>query len=1143
MIVNGYPELRVNGQPYFVHAADFPYYGVPRDLWSESLDRFIRLGINTVSLRIPWSWHEPSEGQLDFDGHTNPARDLRMLLKLISSKHLRLVIQAGPGGNPDLRGEGYPDWLLARPEFAISPLDRILGVELLPIARSAEIANGESSWFASLARELAAAVHPRRPADANADRGEPIAQPLSILFIAFHAFAPLNSQTSRNTNAFESFREAFLAARIDSRFFMIPANANDAVPWQPLPATIGIAGRWPQPAALTRDLALPPPPPHSEVSPIEIESASWLAQNLRLQPETTPSVASLLAAFQSPDGQISMAEARNDLLLSSRAFIANGVSALTYSRFQLGILPPGYERDSSAPGAGASLDVSANPLPPADAVRRNGDLIGRSGSFLASAHRRTILGIVDWRSQLNSSDDDALRTAAAQFGFAARQIELVATLADVPADLVDPDRQSLSFLLHDTALLLIVPEALRGRQFLSEKSQQALLEFVRRGGALICAPELPPDSFLSGAVKELQEVDIADAISQRSLGKGKVITWARDFYSWVRLNETPRDSRQHGEAAPAITLLRSLLLAENARSPVLRSAVPSDSLVFSELIPNIMEASIGETRPSCHPGHRCAEGLLSLANASGAAATDILRILPPITNHRTATDENYVALPVEVAAQESLMLPLDAPLCIDEKAGDDCEDRVVAAGAELHRVAREGKTLKLTFYAPANATVLMHLAKPPRHVELLERSIDGKYEIDSKIFTFQIPRGASPDFERVVKLQMPYTPHVPEAAKAESAKHHNFSAAILNDVRLPRPSGNWLPGYPSLLLLDSSRNGRIVLNLKNPQDSWFSVKAEVTGAVQASKSVRVENQANNIETIDLSAAGDSASPDADGLLHGALHLSSNDHSVEVPLRFFIARTDAPAKYRFDFERSGSPDWVIENDALRLIISPARGGRIESLIRKNPSAAVTASAGALRDYFAPSGAPGPLPITLNTPFDAHWLDDSRGAGISMAARLPDGLPLAGHLEKLVRVADHRKIEISYLFTPDDEAAASAADLITTFSIPATEAAEQGTQFCWSEDAAVPTAGSGSPATQQSRFHCESFHSNSPLAVPTDIHELQVRTQGQLTLTVGWPEGTLVIEQRLEFAELRLAFRASSEAPSHGTVSYTLEPGGI
>ncbi|HEV2489304.1 MAG TPA: beta-galactosidase, partial [Candidatus Acidoferrales bacterium] len=84
-IHGGYPELRIDGTPFFIHSAAFHYYRIPRDQWSFLLDRYRDLGINTIDIYIPWNWHEPSEGNFDFDGHSNPRRDLRALLQMIAA--------------------------------------------------------------------------------------------------------------------------------------------------------------------------------------------------------------------------------------------------------------------------------------------------------------------------------------------------------------------------------------------------------------------------------------------------------------------------------------------------------------------------------------------------------------------------------------------------------------------------------------------------------------------------------------------------------------------------------------------------------------------------------------------------------------------------------------------------------------------------------------------------------------------------------------------------------------------------------------------------------------------------------------------------------------------------------------------------
>src|SRR5215831_167016 len=82
-IVNGYPQFRLHGQAFFAHSAAFFYNRIPREQWSASLAKYKSMGINTIDLYLAWNWHEPKEGELDFDGRTNPRRDVKHLLEMI----------------------------------------------------------------------------------------------------------------------------------------------------------------------------------------------------------------------------------------------------------------------------------------------------------------------------------------------------------------------------------------------------------------------------------------------------------------------------------------------------------------------------------------------------------------------------------------------------------------------------------------------------------------------------------------------------------------------------------------------------------------------------------------------------------------------------------------------------------------------------------------------------------------------------------------------------------------------------------------------------------------------------------------------------------------------------------------------------
>ncbi|HET9401198.1 MAG TPA: hypothetical protein VFO34_09615, partial [Candidatus Acidoferrales bacterium] len=285
-----------------------------------------------------------------------------------------------------------------------------------------------------------------------------------------------------------------------------------------------------------------------------------------------------------------------------------------------------------------------------------------------------------------------------------------------------------------------------------------------------------------------------------------------------------------------------------------------------------------------------------------------------------------------------------------------------------------------------------------------------------------------------------------------------------------------------------------------------------------------------------------------GLLRGELRLSNKDHSIAIPLRFYESpENNKTERYRFDFERSGAPDWVLENNAMRVVAAPARGGRIQSIARRNPTSSVTSPGGAMRDYFRIAGASEPVPATLNTAFDAHWIEDPASPGIAMSGRFPDGLPFSGELEKTVRISGDRKIDVAYQ-AKLAEPSATAPSMITAFGVAATDAGEQGTQFCWSEssestEAPKPNGGSGAAQNAAPR-HCEAFRANAvDIRVPENVHSLEVRNQGQPALAMEWEEGSVSIKQAAASAELRLEFAPSGSAPVRPTVSYTLAPGGI
>ena len=121
----GYPVFSVNGRPFFVYGAAFFYERIPRSQWRDALLSYRRIGINTIDLYVIWNWHEPSEGAFDFDGHSNPRRDLLGVLRICRELGLKIVLRPGPVIRNEWRNGGYPGWLLQRAEYGM-PLHDVL---------------------------------------------------------------------------------------------------------------------------------------------------------------------------------------------------------------------------------------------------------------------------------------------------------------------------------------------------------------------------------------------------------------------------------------------------------------------------------------------------------------------------------------------------------------------------------------------------------------------------------------------------------------------------------------------------------------------------------------------------------------------------------------------------------------------------------------------------------------------------------------------------------------------------------------------------------------------------------------------------------------------------------------------------------
>jgi hypothetical protein len=1185
--VNGYPELHVDGRPFFVHAAEFSYFRIPRDLWNDSLDRYRELGINTIDIRIPWNWHEPAEGAFDFDGHTNPRRDLRSLLKMIAEKGFRLIARPGPIIGNEWRNDGLPDWLFTTPEYRTTDGDRPLEM-LLPLPnptgeRPTYLIYG-SKWLRAAADELA----PYTPSntfalasessDSEKPKGKKASGPLLFVFVDDSIdLSFINLYTSLNLKTDRALRDALITSGIDpgfqSAFSISTLHAENGIA-HPAPVfDFGFAGEWflephnrPQIAG-------------GRMLDSDAETLALIAQSLRMQSEFSPFVSGFQAGWFAPADDVGPPPSDPaNTLLASRWLIGQGITGIEHSPLQDSITPPGYQTESTNREFrwDAALDVNGARQPRARAVERNTRMLATWGEFLSTSHPRAEIGIVDIRDSTNTAAVSVER-AQVNPGLSAifRKIERVASFSGYSTELVDPEYQSVEVLLRDPLLILVIPPAYRGKNFLSDVAQTALLNYVRRGGTLVCHPGRPAgvafDQALSGATPE----NIGEGLRATKIGEGRLLEWSIDAFSWADLNESFAANIARQEASWAEKQLRSVTAAAGGFAPIVSSADHPGSLLVSELVTNPSAGILGAPAPDCVRHPHCGAGLLSVTNWSGDdPVRDTFTIVPPIVNARAPHDEDLISLPVEIPPRESLLLPINVPLCPEDAAADSCSDKIVAAGAEFLGATHSGKTLDLLFYAPSKATVLIKVETKPINAELPvqilitqndkplfpERTLEGLYDKGTHIFTVEIPRGAAPGFIRDLRVHLDYAPNVPERPRALKHRAHDVRFSIADAVRLPLGRGS-LATYPPLIALDADGNGRLVLFAASQSDSWITAQAVVDGAVHGSERLHLDDHEEQFLTVKLAAK---SPPDSktNVLQQGTLRFTGDRNlNQNLPLTFLFANGDDPGGYEYDFERSGSKNWVLENKNVRLILLPYAGGEIVAFVDKNTGANLTTTVGGVRDLLRlPDGKI--VDATFNLPYRATWITANDHPAISLEAALPEGAPISGRIKKDLHLETKdgkEAVEVHYVFSPSaqEKERALAPTLVTAFSVPAVADGSDRSQICWfasrlpenvAPNSGAPVTTANPPANPAARSsinpvdtgHCSPFVAGGAILVPAEAKRVEVRTANQPTLAMEWDAGRVTIEQKQFSSRLLLEMPSSGAAGSDGgvRVRYTI-----
>ena len=538
-VVNTYPEYWVDDRPFFEHAAAFFYHRIPRDRWEDQLVRFKEMGINTIDLYPFWNWHEPEEGGLDFDGHTNPQRDLGFLLRLIDLLGFKVTLRPGPYFTGEWRNGGYPDWLMRKPGFGMS---------------EQTIFEGRYPRFSALQRDQSdEAARGWLDNQTHLSYTRKWYRDLLGFFFSLHAggYGPLiNIQIDDDQVSFlynhvgtDSWKyldqlrkyaeevgpKSHVPYYLNGYDMRVNAAAGDAPP-EPFWNTgqdyesSGKDGYW---------------------TAAQAASTKFLLETLKTQPLFVPGHIEFQAGWylKNSDTYAEFDEPWNTLL-TTRVMFQNGLKLLNYYPLSDSLYPAGYEFPSANHFYTweSAINYAGKETEKAIYVRRNGRLVAGMGPLLASTHLLPDAGLV---YPMSTFPQGLVTADEAEFvALFAQRVLWSGAYGHFTMELIDSDHApSENFRRYKVLVLpnLITNQVERKKyphlETYSPKAQEAIRDYVEAGGTLIVFPSLPKGTIFDSLLEPLgndhgvngdARVQFADGGTARALGTHSVLNLPGD---------------------------------------------------------------------------------------------------------------------------------------------------------------------------------------------------------------------------------------------------------------------------------------------------------------------------------------------------------------------------------------------------------------------------------------------------------------------------------------------------------------------------------------------------------------------------------------------------------------------------------------
>lgn len=105
----------IGKEEFLPHVAEMHYFRVAKRHWSVCFERIRKANFRIISTAVPWNLHETRQGEFDFAGASDPAKDLIVFLELCREFGFKIVLRPGPWLGQEWDNGGIPDFAVRNP--------------------------------------------------------------------------------------------------------------------------------------------------------------------------------------------------------------------------------------------------------------------------------------------------------------------------------------------------------------------------------------------------------------------------------------------------------------------------------------------------------------------------------------------------------------------------------------------------------------------------------------------------------------------------------------------------------------------------------------------------------------------------------------------------------------------------------------------------------------------------------------------------------------------------------------------------------------------------------------------------------------------------------------------------------------------